>query len=467
MMSPTQAMPSPPPEGVRLDPSPRRTREARWLARAALALGLLTIALLITATGLGGGLIALVIAVAALVVTAAGGWWALTHHGVLRAGGVLVAAAALIIMVVVYVSSDVWLEVLFSALAWAAALACGRAALRVDAPPAVVPTWDTPSPRKPVLIMNPASGGGKVGRFGLVDKAEKLGCEVVLLDTSAHQDVAAIARDAVEQGADLIGVAGGDGTQALVAGVAAEHDVPFMVISAGTRNHFAMDLGLDREDPSRCLDALTDGVEMHVDLGEVAGRTFVNNASFGVYAEIVQSPEYRDAKAATSLQQLPDLLTGYSGATLTARLDGTVLEGPQAVLVSANPYGSGRFGSGHRPRLDTGRLGVVGLTVRNAAQAADLALRGEQSGTMTNAAAREVVITADRPTIPAGVDGEALDLKVPVRCSIVPGALRVRVPRDRPGAAPERPAIDWHRLVTLAVSIRSDDQDGQRGATQA
>ena len=125
-----------------------------------------------------------------------------------------------------------------------------------------------------------------------------MGAEVALLDGPGIVDVAALARDAVARGADLLGVAGGDGTQALVAGIAAEHDLPFLVISAGTRNHFALDLGLDRDDPSTCLDGLTDGVEIRVDLGVIGGRTFVNNASFGAYAEIVQSPAYRDDKTA-------------------------------------------------------------------------------------------------------------------------------------------------------------------------
>jgi diacylglycerol kinase family enzyme len=301
--------------------------------------------------------------------------------------------------------------------------------------------------------MNPASGGGKVGRFDLVRKAERRGCRVILLDTAHHQDVAAIARQALADGADLLGVAGGDGTQALAAGVAAEHDVPFLVVSAGTRNHFAMDLGLDRDDPSRCLDALTDGVELRIDLGQVAGRTFVNNASFGVYAEIVQSPEYRDAKATTALAELPDLLTGYSGARLTAHVDGEVLSEPQALLVSCNPYDTGLYGSGRRPRMDTGMLGVIGLKVGSAAQAADLAVRGEQSAALTRMTAREVVVTADTETIEAGVDGEALTLPVPVRCRIEPGALRVRVPRERPGVPAVRQAVDWRRLWTLALAL--------------
>ena len=138
--------------------------------------------------------------------------------------------------------------------------------------------------------MNPHSGGGKVVKFDLQAKAEALGAEVALLDGPGYVDVAALVRAAITRGADLLGVAGGDGTQALVAGIAAEHDLPFLVISAGTRNHFALDLGLDRDDPSTCLAALSDGVEVRVDLGMLEDRPFVNNASFGAYAEIVQSP---------------------------------------------------------------------------------------------------------------------------------------------------------------------------------
>ena len=123
---------------------------------------------------------------------------------------------------------------------------------------------------------------------------------MALLEGPGTVDVAALARQAVADGADLLGVAGGDGTQALVAGIAAEHGLPFLVISAGTRNDFALDLGLDRDDPATCLDALTDGEEVRVDLGVIEDRTFVNNASFGAYAEMVRSPAYRDDKRGTT-----------------------------------------------------------------------------------------------------------------------------------------------------------------------
>jgi diacylglycerol kinase family enzyme len=304
--------------------------------------------------------------------------------------------------------------------------------------------------------MNPRSGGGKVKKFGLNDKATALGAEVSLLEGPGIVDVAALARHAVDGGADLLGVAGGDGTQALVAGVAAGRDVPMIVISAGTRNHFALDLGLDRDDPSACLDALTEGVELRIDLGLIGDRTFVNNASFGAYAEVVQSPAYRDDKTGTALAMLPDMLTGHQGPHLVVRVDGQViLDGPQAVLVSNNPYESGDIaGLGRRVRLDQGLLGIIGVKVDSAAQAAGLLRKTQRSRELTMLTAREVIIDADQPQIPVGIDGESVLMPTPVHCTIRPLALRVQVPRDRPGVPAPRPQLDWARLRHQALTFR-------------
>jgi diacylglycerol kinase family enzyme len=242
-------------------------------------------------------------------------------------------------------------------------------------------------------------------------------------------------------------VAGGDGTQALVAGIAADHDIPLLVISAGTRNHFALDLGLDRDDPSTCLQALTDGEEVRVDLGYIGDRPFVNNASFGAYAEIVQSPEYRDNKNRTMLEMLPDLLSGQQGTQLTVRAGDRAMSGLQAVLISNNPYGEGRLrGLGRRARIDQGTLGVLAARVGSTAQAVGL-LRPSQDRSVTMFTGDgEVLIEADTATVPVGIDGEAVTVPTPVHCTIRPRALRVRLPRTRPGVPPPRPRIDWKRL---------------------
>ncbi|MFJ8631133.1 diacylglycerol/lipid kinase family protein [Streptomyces sp. NPDC093568] len=434
----------------RSDGRPRGTAR-RWTARLALLVALGALALLLTAAGVDS-LALLLVGFAGLAVTAAALWWTLSRHGLSRALAATLALLTPGAVLLAYATVGLLWAVLSALALWAVAALIGRAALAAEVQPPPPRGHRTPPPKAPFLIMNPRSGGGKVGKFDLVAKARARGAEVAVLDPARPRDVGELARQAVVEGADLLGVAGGDGTQALVAGVAAGRGLPFTVISAGTRNHFAMDLGLDRDDPSACLDSLTDGVELHVDLGLIGERVFVNTASFGVYAAVVQSPAYRDDKVHTIMRELPDLLTHHTGPRLTVRVGEAVIEAPQGVLISNNPYGLGdAAGLGRRPRLDSGALGVIGISVDNAAQAAGL-LRGHQSRGLTVLTASEVVVDADAPEIPVGVDGEALLLPTPVVCRVMPGALRVRVPRERPGVPRTRPPVDWRALRRLAFS---------------
>jgi hypothetical protein len=308
----------------------------RWLARLALTAAAAAVLAPPVAAGLRQSLALVLVGLAGLALTAAGAWWALTNKGLVRWLAAALAVLAPLVVLVLYTSRGLLWVVLVALGLLVVAVAAGRAALRRDAIPERMREHEVPPPSRPFLIMNPRSGGGKVTRFGLKDRAEALGATVALLEGPGTVDVAELARRAVADGADLLGVAGGDGTQALVAGIAAQHNLPLLVISAGTRNHFALDLGLDREDPSRCLDALRDGVELRVDLGVIGERPFVNNASFGAYAAVVQSPAYRDDKRRTTLDQLPGLLAGQQGPRLVAKTGNVTVEGPQAVLVSNN-----------------------------------------------------------------------------------------------------------------------------------
>lgn len=431
-----------------------QTRSRRWLARLSLLLALLAVVIVVVFADLHS-IAMLAAGVVGAVVSLGAAFVFLSRRGVVR----WLAAAAFVlapvaVLVVFAFAGLAWVAVA-SAASWALAVVTGRQALAPDRADWQMPEHPAaPPPARPFLIMNPRSGGGKVGKFDLKRKAEDLGAEVFLMDGREPVDVAAVARQAVARGADLLGVAGGDGTQALVAGVAAEHGLPFVVITAGTRNHFALDLGLDRDDPAACLAALRDGVELHVDLGMIAGQTFVNNASFGAYAEVVESPAYRDDKLGTTLDLLPDVLNGHRGARLTARADGTEINGPQALLVANNPYGTGDIaGLGRRVRLDGGLLGVVAVSVGTARQAAGL-LRGRHATGLSAFTAKQIEVTADAPQIPVGIDGEAVTIPAPVVCTIRPGALRVWVPRDRPGVIPPKPSMDWATLWHLAKGWR-------------
>jgi len=374
---------------------------------------------------------------ACVVVALAAGWWALVHRGAAR---VIAAAGAGVLLVgaVVLVVVEGW--VLEDALILAGLLVSVAAASRVFVVHAKLPV--APAPKQAVLFYNPKSGGGKAERFDVAREARARGVEPVELHLG--DDLGTLVHDAIENGADALGVAGGDGTQAIVAAIAADRGLPYVCVPAGTRNHFALDLGVDRDDVVGALDAFTNGRERVVDLAEVNGRVFVNNVSFGVYAEAVQSAGYRDAKLRTLADTVPTVL-GPGGKGLDLRwtgADGREHKTGAVVMVSNDPYRLGRvLGSGTRPRLDAG---VLGITVAGEDATGGPKKRVEE----WSAASFEV--RSDGP-VAAGIDGEALKLDPPLRFRARPAALRVRIAPQHPGASPSAaiPEGPWDAVRAL------------------
>jgi diacylglycerol kinase family enzyme len=319
-----------------------------------------------------------------------------------------------------------------------------------------------------VLIINMKSGGGKAERFHLLEACEQRGIEPVVLHPG--DDLIQLAEDAVARGADVLGMAGGDGSQALVATVAAHHGIPHVVVPAGTRNHFALDLGVDRDDVLGSLDAFGDGAEHRVDLAALNGRVFVNNATLGIYAQIVQSPEYREAKRQTVAAMLPDLL-GPDAPGLDLRFtgpDGQLHSTADVILVSNNPYELHRFGGrGTRERLDRGVLGVACATVDDAGEAAklvtlELARQIHRFPGWLEWTTERFEIDADRP-VEVGVDGEALTMEPPLVFETRPAALRIRLPRSSGGRSPAARAV--HLLSRSTVLDLARVAGGEARAT--
>ena len=310
--------------------------------------------------------------------------------------------------------------------------------------------------RKGVLIINPKSGGGKAERFNLPTEARKRGVEPLLLEPG--KDLCELADRAVTQGADVIGMAGGDGSQALVARVAMHRDVAHVCVPAGTRNHLALDLGLDRDDVVGALDAFTDGVERRIDLGSLNERVFVNNASLGVYARVVQSDAYRDGKLGTWKRMLPEML-GRDAAASDLLFDAPRKKdwaNASLVMVSNNPYQLRRFrGAGTRPRLDTGQLGIFATRMRGAGAVAKLVTLGtigqhRRLGGVLQWSSLDFEVRAGAP-VAVGLDGEALVLAPPLRFVSLPGALRIRVPRRASGVSPAGGAVTLTRRNLWAL----------------
>lgn len=339
-----------------------------------LAAGLALVMLVPAAAALLAGAVrnwtAVLLALAGLLAATAAGWYIVSRRGIVRRLGLAALAGSTALVAYGISAADLRPVRVVLAIGFAAtSVCCARVALRrtSHAP------RETPAARRaahPVLIINPRSGGGKAARFDLVTECKARGIEPVVLGPG--DDLAGLAEAAIADGADIIGMAGGDGSQAQVADVAAAREVSHVVVPAGTRNHFALDLGLDRDDVIGALDAFADGIERRVDLAEVNGRVFVNNASLGIYAEIVRSPGYREAKLKTAAELLPAFL-GADASPLDLRFtgpDGTEHATAHLILVSNNSYQLDYIGGrGTRERIDGGVLGVVTARIDGPAQA--------------------------------------------------------------------------------------------------
>jgi diacylglycerol kinase family enzyme len=390
-------------------------RRRRLAALAALTLGLAALAMIVAlaVVDLRRGMPAL----ALLACAAALAWYGRQRRGTSRVIAFGAGALLLAGYVALLVARSPGL-VLGLVATVGFGLTAGGHALRSTAtrPPA-------PRPRRAVLFYNPRSGGGKAAHFRLADEARARGIEPIELSPGA--DLAQLVQQAVDEGADALAMAGGDGSQAVVAAIAAERRLPYACIPAGTRNHFALDLGVDRDDVVGALDALVDGRERIVDVGEVNGRTFVNNVSLGWYGEAVQRTTYRNAKVRTLLETVPAVLGPAVKTDLRWQGPaGDAHDGPIAMMVSNNAY---RFeagpGAGTRPQLDRGVLGVAVL----GSPEDDVGLLAWSTPSFT--------IEAQAP-VPAGVDGEAVMLDPPLRFSVRSGALRCRVASHHPGVSP-------------------------------
>jgi diacylglycerol kinase family enzyme len=221
----------------------------------------------------------------------------------------------------------------------------------------------------------------------------------------------------------------------VVAAAAAAHDLPFVCIPAGTRNHFALDVGVDRGDVPGALEAFSDGVERRIDMAEVNGRLFLNNVSVGIYGDAVQRPAYRDANVRTLLETARQVLGpgGQAPAMLLTDDSGREHRHPAVVLVSNNPYALDEpVARGTRPALDTGSLGVLVLDAPTD--------RPHPPARAWTASHLEVGAPA---TAHAGIDGEAADLSGPLRFAIRPASLRVRISARHPGASPSARLAAW------------------------
>jgi len=402
--------------------------------------------------------------IACIAVAIAFGSFAITRTGARRAIALVATILALLAPILLtFAFGDALAPLVFVALEviafGAARHALGRDIASLKAGP--TPGVEVGPAERPILIMNPKSGGGKVERFGLVEEARRRGIDPIVLEP--EDDLSRLAEDAVARGPDVIGMAGGDGSQALVAAVAMRYDVAHVCIPAGTRNHLAMDLGLDRDDVVGALDAFGPSVERRIDLALIGDRVFVNNATMGLYAKIVQSPEYREQKARTALEMLPEML-GPDAAPFDLRFtgpDGKEVPSAHLIMVCNDRYELGRpEGFGSRRGIDGGTLGIVAARFERSndvgrfVQMYVARKAGRFPGWLEWTDTR-FEVHSDGP-VEVGIDGEAMVLDPPIHFRSLPGALRVRIPHHAPGYSPaaSTPRPGLATITALAQTAR-------------
>ena len=315
--------------------------KAQLAAILALGLGRLVFAVAAysTITEFPRGLI-----VAALLIgAAAAGLYGLIRRGIARIAGLGCAALFVLACVIIVILDGGVPEAILIGAAAFGAIAAAKTAVAIHVPlPSAVP------PAHPVLFFNPKSGGGKAERFKLADEARARGIEPIEL-RRAQTSSSSCATPSPMAPTGWRWPAATARRRSLPQSPPS-YDLPYACIPAGTRNHFALDLGVDRDDVVGALDSFVDGGERRVDLAEVNGRVFVNNVSLGLYAEAVQREGYREAKLRTILDTLPDAL-GPEGDGLDLRWTGPgghEHSSGAAILVSNNRYRLGKaVGFGH------------------------------------------------------------------------------------------------------------------------
>jgi diacylglycerol kinase family enzyme len=293
---------------------------------------------------------------------------------------------------------------------------------------------------KYAVILNAKSGRGKAQAASAV--LERILAEKgIPADITMDPDWAPLeraVRRALDGGCTTICAGGGDGTVSGVAGALAGSEVALGVLPLGTLNHFAKDLKIPL-DLEGAAATLLQGFTARVDAASVNGRVFINNSSLGIYPQMVreriQLQRFGDNKLVAAIRASIAVLRRWPLVTVRLQADGhSITLTTPFVFVGNNEYEVGAPATGTRSSLDRGLLSVLAT---NRAGRLDLLRMAVQlllggSGSSTELKAHntaEVLVESRRRVVRVSADGEVAMMATPLRYAILPGALRVIVPR--------------------------------------
>ena len=253
-------------------------------------------------------------------------------------------------------------------------------------------------------------------------------------------EIEAQVRKAMDSAPPMIVVAGGDGTVSAVASILRGTPITLGILPEGTLNHFARDLGIPAE-RERAIEVLATGAPVAVDVGEVNGRPFINNASLGLYPDIVrdrtrQQRRLGRGKYWAMFWAIFGVLGRSPFMRLRLELDGDPLHClAPFVFIGNNQYVMEGFSIGTRSSVRDGRLSVYTTQRHGRAGLLRLALRAlfgrlAQAKDFLSTDARRVRVESTRRRILVATDGEVTAMETPLEFNVRPASLRVMLPRS-------------------------------------
>lgn len=299
-------------------------------------------------------------------------------------------------------------------------------------------TADLPCDDRILVIMNPGSGKKKSGERAVRLVEEITRNSRLELREVKGSDLAAETRRAIGEGYGTIAAAGGDGTICAVAAALADSGCRMGVIPLGTFNYFARGHSLP-EDVGEAVRVLCEGFAKPLNIGEVNGAVFLNNASLGAYSLILESREriyarWGRSRVAAYWSVLVALSRFRVRLSVTMTVDGEVhrLKTPM-IFVANNPYqlelfnleGAELIRQGRLVAMvapDVGRLGLIKFAIR-------LALGGTRAGRdFRLLSGREITVETKRKRFVVARDGERERMRAPFRFRLRQAALQMIVP---------------------------------------
>jgi undecaprenyl-diphosphatase len=274
--------------------------------------------------------------------------------------------------------------------------------------------------RTGVLIVNPHAGSER-------ETPEALSAALPSLElrTSEPSEMPDVLMKAVAAGAEIVAVGGGDGTQRTAASVLAHTASTLLPVPLGTFNHFARAIGIGTVEAA--AEALEGGTPTRVDLGQVNEEVFLNNASIGWYAEMLQTRARLEKRIPRQLAKVVGLLAYLPKAPrFDVEVDGELY---RTWLVWV---GNGRYDMrvGHlservsvtEHRLDVRILAADRRLARFRAAWALMTGSMETSEALMRITPTEATF---RLAVPVGVDGDGVTLPAPLHFRSLPEALSV------------------------------------------